>query len=56
MSLMQVANCNRMDFFFTGYRCICSLPKKIPRISDGDFFRDRHWEPMEETWANLFSS
>ena len=24
------------------------LPKKIPRISEGDYFRDRHREQMEE--------
>ena len=27
---------------------ICSLPKKIPRMSEGDYFRDRHREQTEE--------
>ena len=30
-----------MDIFFTGHRYICSLTKKISRITDGDYFRDR---------------
>ena len=37
-----------MDIFFTGHRYICSLTKKISRITDGDYFRDRHREQTEE--------
>ena len=33
--------------FFTEHRCICSLPKKIHRNSEGDYFSDRHREQME---------
>ena len=44
--------------FFTGHRYICSLPKNIPRISEGDFFYDRHRKQTEEisTKTNLLSS
>ena len=58
MPLMQVEMVQQNGHFFTGHRCICSLPKKIPRISEGDYFPDRHTEQMEEisTKANLFSS
>ena len=34
--------------FLTGHRCIDSLPKKIPRIADRDYFSDKHRERMEE--------
>ena len=37
-----------MDIFFTGHRYICSLTKKISRITDGDYFRDRHRKQTEE--------
>ena len=58
MPLMQVEMVQQNGHFFTGNRCICSLPKNIPRISEGDYFRDRHREQTEEisTKANLFSS
>ena len=35
-------------FFFTGHRYICSLPKKIPRISKRDYFHVRHREQTVE--------
>ena len=58
MPLMQVKIMQQNGHFFTGYRCICSLPKKITRITKGDYFRDKHREQMEENSikANLFSS
>ena len=36
------------EHFFTGHRCICSLPKKMPQIPKGDYFRDRHREQTEK--------
>ena len=58
MPLMQVKMEQQNGHFFTGHRCICSLLENIPRISEGGYFRDRHWEQTEElsTKANLFSS
>ena len=58
MPLMQVKMVQQNGHFFTGHRCICSLRKNIPRISEGDYFRDRHQEQTEEnsSEANLFSS
>ena len=37
-----------MDIFFTGHRYICSLTKKISRITDGDYFRDRQVLTLHE--------
>ena len=48
MPLMQVKMMQHNNPFFTGRRCICSLPKKIPRITEGDYFRDRQREQTEE--------
>ena len=50
-SLMQVKMVQQNGHFFTGYR-YCSLPKKIPRIPKGDYFRDRHREQTEENSAS----
>ena len=38
MQLMQVKMVIQNGHFFTGHRCISSLPKKIPRISEGYYF------------------
>ena len=48
MLLMQVKMVQQNGHFLTGHRCIDSLPKKIPRISDRDYFSDKHRERMEE--------
>ena len=38
MPLMQVKMVKENGHFFTGHRCICSLPKNIPRISRETIF------------------
>ena len=48
MPLMQVKVVEHNEHFFTGHICTCSLPNSIPRISKGDYFRDRHQEKTEE--------
>ena len=48
MPLMQVKMVQQNGHFFAGHRCICSLHKNIPRILEGDYFRDRHQEQAEE--------
>ena len=51
MPLMQKVIHNgatEWTIFFTGHRFICSLPKKIPRISEGDHFCDRRQEQKEK--------
>ena len=42
MPLMQVKMVQESGHFFTRHRYSCSLPKNMPRISEGDYFRDRH--------------
>ena len=48
MQLMQVKMVTQNGRFFTGHRCISSLPKKIPRISEGYYFCDMLREQTEE--------
>ena len=48
MPLMQVKMVQQIGPFFTEHRCICSLPKKIPRISEGDYFCDRHQKQLRK--------